>query len=68
MTYRACYNNCNTVNITERGVAMLIAEKNVDMLGRIVIPAKMRQKLNLKPSDAVCVVFDGKQIILKKIK
>ena len=56
------------MNITERGVAMLIAERNVDMLGRIVIPAKMRQKLNLKPSDAVCVVFDGKQIILKKIK
>jgi AbrB family looped-hinge helix DNA binding protein len=37
-------------------------------LGRIVIPAKMRQKLDLKPSDTVCVVFDGKQIILKKIK
>ena len=47
---------------------MLIAEKNMDGLGRIVIPAKMREKLNLKPSDAVCVIFDGKQIVLKKIK
>lgn len=47
---------------------MLIAEKNVDLLGRIVIPAKMREKLKLKPSDAVCLIFDGKQIILKKIK
>lgn len=47
---------------------MLIAEKNVDLLGRIVIPAKMRQKLNLNKNDAVQVIFDGKQIILKKIK
>ena len=47
---------------------MLIAEKNMDGLGRIVIPSKMREKMNLKQKDAVCVIFDGKQIILKKIK
>lgn len=47
---------------------MLIAEKNMDGLGRIVIPSKMREKMNLKQNDAVCVIFDGKQIILKKIK
>ena len=47
---------------------MLIAERNMDGLGRIVIPAKMREKLKLTSGDAVCVIFDGKQIILKKIE
>ena len=46
---------------------MLIAERKIDNLGRLVMPADMRQKLALCAGDTVCILFDGKRLIIKKI-
>ncbi len=45
---------------------MLISERKIDALGRIVLPSDMRKRLGLAPGDSLCVVFQNGQILLKK--
>jgi len=40
--------------------------RNVDELGRIVIPKEMRTKMNISSSDPIEIYVDGDKIILKK--
>jgi len=40
--------------------------RNVDELGRIVIPKEMRTKMDISSSDPIEIYVDGDQIILKK--
>ena len=40
--------------------------RNLDELGRIVIPKEMRTKMNISSSDPVEIYVDGDKIILKK--
>ncbi|MGI8382536.1 AbrB/MazE/SpoVT family DNA-binding domain-containing protein [Priestia megaterium] len=40
--------------------------RNVDGLGRVVIPVELRKVLNIKEKDPVEIFVDGYQIILKK--
>ena len=40
--------------------------RNIDELGRIVIPKEMRTKMNIKNSDPVEIYVDGDKIILTK--
>ncbi|MBQ9802151.1 MAG: AbrB/MazE/SpoVT family DNA-binding domain-containing protein [Clostridia bacterium] len=46
---------------------MLIAERKIDLLGRIVLPADMRQKLQLSANDVVRIVFNGTQIVIERV-
>ena len=46
---------------------MLVSERKIDMLGRIVLPADMRQKLQLSPNDRVRIVFNGAQIVIERV-
>lgn len=40
--------------------------RNVDELGRIVIPKEMRTKMNISSSDPIEIYVDGDKIILTK--
>ena len=40
--------------------------RNVDELGRIVIPKEMRTKMNISSSDPIEIYVEGDKIILKK--
>jgi len=40
--------------------------KEVDELGRIVIPVELRRTLNIDVKDALEIYVDGDQVILKK--
>ena len=40
--------------------------RNIDELGRIVIPKEMRTKMNIASSDPVEIYVDGDKIILTK--
>ena len=40
--------------------------RELDQLGRIVLPKELRTVLNLKEKDALEIYVDGEQIILKK--
>ena len=40
--------------------------RNLDELGRIVIPMEIRNKLGIAPKDKMEIYVDGKSIILKK--
>ena len=40
--------------------------RNVDELGRIVIPKEMRTSLGIKNSDPIEIYVEGDKIILKK--
>ena len=40
--------------------------RNVDELGRIVIPKEIRKKLNIESSDPVEIYVEGEKIILAK--
>ncbi len=40
--------------------------RNVDELGRIVIPMEIRKRLEIKPGDPIEIMVDGSSIILKK--
>jgi len=42
--------------------------RNVDELGRIVIPKEIRQTMNIKVKDALEIFVDGEHIVLKKYK
>lgn len=39
-------------------------EKNVDELGRVVLPVKMRKKLNLKNRSAVLITMEDDTILI----
>ena len=40
--------------------------RNVDSLGRIVLPMELRNKLKIKKKDPIEILVDGSSIILKK--
>ena len=40
--------------------------RNVDELGRIVIPKEMRTKMNIRSSDPIEIYVEGNRIILTK--
>ncbi len=40
--------------------------RNVDELGRIVIPKEMRLKMNIRSSDPIEIYVEGNRIILTK--
>jgi transcriptional pleiotropic regulator of transition state genes len=40
--------------------------RNIDELGRIVIPKEIRKKLDIKSSDPIEIYVDGSNIILTK--
>ena len=40
--------------------------RQLDTLGRIVLPIEMRRSLDLKEKDGVEITIDGDQIILRK--
>lgn len=40
--------------------------RNVDELGRIVIPKEMRLKMNIRSSDPIEIYVEGNKIILTK--
>ena len=42
--------------------------RNVDELGRIVIPKEMRTKMNISSSDPIEIYVEGDKIILKKVE
>lgn len=42
--------------------------RNVDELGRIVIPKEMRRKMNIATSDPLEIFVEGDKIILAKYK
>lgn len=42
--------------------------RNVDDLGRIVIPKEMRRKMNIATSDPLEIFVEGDRIILTKYK
>ena len=39
-------------------------EREIDKLGRVVIPIKIRRKLNLKPTSKVLIYLDGDKIVI----
>ena len=41
--------------------------RTVDELGRVVIPANLRRKLNIKPHDELEFVKQGSSIVMKKV-
>lgn len=40
--------------------------RNIDDLGRVVVPKEMRNKMGIKNSDPVEIYVEGDKIILKK--
>ncbi len=40
--------------------------RNVDQLGRIVLPMELRNKLGIKDKDPLEILVDGSSIILRK--
>lgn len=42
--------------------------RNVDELGRVVIPIELRRNLGIGDRDAIEIFIDGNQIILQKYK
>ena len=40
--------------------------RNIDPLGRIVLPMELRNKLGIKEKDPLEILVDGSSIILKK--
>ena len=42
--------------------------RNIDELGRIVIPKEMRKKMNISNSDPVEIYVEGDKIILTKYR
>ena len=40
--------------------------RNVDSLGRLVLPMELRNKLGIKEKDSIEILVDGSSIILKK--
>ena len=42
--------------------------RNIDDLGRIVVPIEMRKKMNISNSDPVEIYVEGDKIILTKYK
>lgn len=44
----------------------LIAERNIDELGRIVLPAEIRSKLGITAKSTVSIYEDNGSIVLKK--
>ncbi len=42
--------------------------RNLDELGRIVIPKEMRTTLNINSSDSIEIYVSGNEIILKKLE
>ena len=42
--------------------------RNIDELGRIVVPIEMRKKMNISNSDPVEIYVEGDKIILTKYK
>lgn len=40
--------------------------RNVDELGRIVLPIELRRTMNIEVKDALEIYVDGDQIVLKK--
>lgn len=44
----------------------LIAERKVDELGRLVLPAEIRQKQGITPKSTIKIYEKGEQIILEK--
>ena len=40
--------------------------RNVDELGRIVVPKEMRTKLDIKNGDPVDISIDGDKVIIRK--
>ena len=42
--------------------------RNIDELGRIVVPKEMRKKMNISSSDPVEIYVEGDKIILTKYR
>ena len=42
--------------------------RNIDELGRIVIPKEMRKKMDIESSDPIEIYVEGDKIILQKYK
>lgn len=42
--------------------------RNLDELGRVVIPKEIRKKLNIEQKDPIEIYLDGNSIILKKFE
>ena len=47
---------------------MLISERKIDPLGRLVIPAEMRARLQILAGDSVRILFDEKKIVTETIR
>ena len=45
---------------------MLISERKIDPLGRLVLPADLRTHLQILSGDLLRIRFDGKRIIIEK--
>lgn len=43
----------------------LIAERKIDELGRIVLPAEIRQRLGITVKSTVSIYEDGEYIVMK---
>lgn len=60
---------CRIVIFTKKGPTKLKSTgivRNVDELGRIVIPKGMRTKMNIESSDPIEIYVEGDKIILTK--
>lgn len=42
--------------------------RNLDCLGRVVIPKELRRKLEINEGDAVAIVDEGNKIIIRKCR
>ncbi len=43
-------------------------DRNIDNLGRVVIPKEWRDKLKIANGDAVTISFDGKRLTIVRAK
>ncbi len=46
----------------------LLITRQIDNLGRVVIPAKVRKQLNIKDYDYLKISVDNQQIIIEKLE
>ena len=42
--------------------------RNVDELGRVVLPIELRRTLGIEPKDALEIFVDGEHVILRKYR
>lgn len=59
-------NNKNLVEEVKK--SRLHTTRQIDNLGRVVIPAKFRKQLNIKDYDYLKISVDNQQIIIEKLE